>query len=285
MDAPLPFPRAVAYGAAALVLPVLLGIGLRFAGTEEAVVGAIVICGGIGGIVVAILSIRRNAMPTMVAGLILLAIAPLAAVVVAEGQALGPIQRVAAAHAPARSLAAGFVFTDGAMPRIDLQQTVTIGEYVPSGRARRGGVSTAGNLPQLSNSFFTYAVVPIVPPGWTPEQPVRVVAVEGEPSIVSVRPAGTAHWAAPGGLLRTLSEDREVRAARQALARRSLVAAPDLVIGLWVPSPGWARLDAVLPSLIVLAVALSGWMALLAFHHRAARGAGPRAAPPRRRRR
>jgi hypothetical protein len=278
MDDPLPFRRAWQYGALALLLPALLGLGLRLAGYGQEIIGGVAIAGAIGGIFVVVLTVRRDALAVVVAAIILMVVAPLAAVIVAEGRAAGPILHVAAGQAATHRLAAGFIFTDGSMPRVDLQQTVTIGEVTPTGRAPRSGWGSSGgvDLPALPNTFFTYAVVPVVPPGWTPDQPVRVVAVDGDRSIVSVRPPCRAHSAEPGGLLRTVSEDRESRAAREALGRRGLIAAPDLVVGLWVPSPGWARLDAVLPSLMVLAVALALWTGLLLLGRRAARPRGRR---------
>jgi hypothetical protein len=261
MDIPLPFRRAWSYGALALLLPALAGLGLRLAGFADEIFFGAVVLGLISGLVVVILSIRVEQWPAWLAGFVVMIVAPIGAVSVAEGQAVGPILRVPTEQAATHRRAAGFAFTDGSVPRLDLEQSVTIGEYTPTGRARRGGESS--NLPQLSNTFFNYAVVPVVSPGWTPAQPVRVVAVEGDRSIVSLRPAGTAHWAEPGGLLRSVSVERDIRAVREAMRRNGLTLSPDAVVGLWVPSPGWARLEAILPSFVVLAVALVLWTGIL----------------------
>lgn len=254
MDDPRPIRRAIPTVAGAMLLPFLLGLGARMAGVDaiEATVATIV--ASVLGLVVTLRRLGAGRAWALVTTILLVTGIPfIAATILTEARAIGPILDVPADQAGRHGLAAGFVFTDGAAPRTELAEVVTV---VDSWTMRRGGESRRQD---------TYAVAPVVPPGWTPAEPVPAVVVLASRHEHSRRVPDQASWSAPGGLLRLLDEELQTRAVRRALRQRGLTAADELVIGTWEASPGWARLDAMLPPLLLLGAGLLAVLGLAAF--------------------
>ncbi len=263
MDAPLPLRRTIPRAAGAMLLPCLIGIGARMAGADMVVFLTATIVASILGLMVAIASLGMRRSWAMVVAILLYAVVPLiAAGVLTEARAIGSILDAPGDRIGQRPLAARFRFTDGAAPRAELAEVVTV---VGNWFSRRGGPGRRQD---------TYAVAPVGPPGWTPDQPVPAVALAASRRELSRRVPGHDAWATQGGLLRLLDEDLLSRAVRQALARRGLAPADGLVTGAWVPGPGRARLEAMLPALTVLGAALAVVLGLALFD----RGIPPRRA-------
>jgi hypothetical protein len=95
----------------------------------------------------------------------------------------------------------------------------------------------------------------VVPPDWSADQPVSAVALVASRHEYSVRVPEHPAWSEPGGLLRLLHDDLQTRAVHRALRQRGLERSAGLVIGVWVPNPGMARLEAALPALTTVGVA------------------------------
>ena len=108
----------------------------------------------------------------------------------------------------------------------------------------------------------------MVPPSWTPDQRVHVVAVAGSRHELSRRVPDSSAWSAPGGVQRLLDEELQARAVGDALKRRGLSAVGDVVVGTWVPEPGIARLHAALPGLALVGAALLVWAGVLLIDRR-----------------
>lgn len=269
IHAPPPLRRAIAQAAGALLLASLLGVVLRMIGADLVLWLVATVVASLPGVVVAMRSLAGPAALPAILGILLFAIAPLIVVgVLSDARAIGLIQRVSAERIGRSPLAAGFLMTDGAIPRVELRQVVTV---VDSWYRFRGGTSRRQD---------TYIVAPVVPPGWTPDQPVRAVAIVASRHELSRRVPGHDDWRAPGGLLRMLDDELQTRAVRRALQQRGLTAASPLVIGTWTPNPGWARLEAGLPGLALIGAVLLAWTIILLFDR--ARAATPRSVARRR---
>jgi hypothetical protein len=254
MDDPPPLRSAIPHVGAAMLLPFLLGLGLRMAGLDAIDAAVATIVASVIGLLVTLKSLGAGRAWTLVTTILLVTGIPfIAASILTQARAIGPILDVPADEAGGHGMAAGFVFTDGAAPRADLAEVVTVVDtwYTP-----RGGPGRRQD---------TYVVAPVVPPGWTPAEPVPAVAVLASRNEYSRRVPDASSWPAPGGLLRLLDEELQTRAVRRALRQRGLVAADELVIGTWEASPGWARLDGLLPPMLLLGTGLLGVLGLAAF--------------------
>jgi hypothetical protein len=267
-DTTLPLRRGFPRVAGAMLLAWLVGVGAKMVSGDPVVFITVTIVASILGVMVVIHSLGPQRAWIGIITILLHAIVPVLVVLVAtEERAIGPILDVPAAQAPRHSLAAGFVFTDGAAPRADLRQVVTV---VDRWVSRRGGPGSR---------MDTYVVAPIVPPGWTPDQPVSVVALVPDRHQLHRREPDHGSWSAPGGLLRLLDDDLQSRGVRDALTKGGFVRGANLVIGVWVPSPGWARVEAMLPGLAVIGTTLLAVLAMVAFDRLVPpRGTAP--APP-----
>ena len=176
-----------------------------------------------------------------------------------EARILGAVPSLEAAAAPGHPGAAGFVLP-GAAARTDFARTV---EATLTERERPLRGASTGTI-TLRGRF---TVVPVAGADWTPAQPVPVVAVLDhgpDRPIAAVRPAP---WGEGRGVLRLLDDPLRERAVRAALAQAGLTAAPGVVIGRWVESPGWARLDAATPLLTLIGVAMLGWALVIVSAH------------------
>jgi hypothetical protein len=240
--------RGVMAGAVGLGLPILLQVALGpmlgDGWTFAAFAPALVVGFGVAVVYAEFSTLR------LTLGALLMLLVPLASLALPEARMLGPIATATVADAPARRLAAGFDLP-GAAPAEAQARTVTaLTTSRPADlRGRRGApITTRG----------TYLVAPVAGPGWTPAQPVQVVVVQ-DLDDTPARP-----WAPAGGVLKLLPDANRAAAVRLALAESGLAAAPDLVIGRWVPSPGWARLEAAQPLLLLYGGALVAWAGLLA---------------------
>lgn len=180
-----------------------------------------------------------------------------------EARIFGLVPTLDAAATPDHRVAAGFVLP-GAAPRMDLAREVTA-TLTERTRPLRG-FST-----DTTTRRGRFTVVPVVDAGWTPAQPVPVVAVLDHGPDRPIAAVTPAPWNAGRGVLRLLDDPLRDRAVRQALQQAGLNAAPGVVIGRWVESPGWARLQAATPLLILIAAALLGWaLVILSAHPRIA---------------
>lgn len=175
-----------------------------------------------------------------------------------EARIFGPVPSLEAAEAPAHPASAGFVLP-GAAPRADLAREVEVRITLPQrdlrGRAR----------PTTLRGRFT--VVPVVGPGWTPSQPVPVVAVLDHGPDSPVAAVTTAPWDAAGGVLRLLPDPLRDHAVQAALRQAGWTAAPHIVTGRWVADPRWARLDAATPILLLYATAMLGLALVVLSRH------------------
>jgi hypothetical protein len=229
----------------ALALPCLAGLLARMAGADATTWALLTGVASVAGILVASRAARATAGWAGIVVILVNAVTPLVVVgVLSETRALGPIRDLPVTEAHRDVLAAGFRLTDGATPRLDLREVLT---EVTTWQAVRGGTGRAQS---------TFAIAPVLPPGWAPGQPVTAVAVAASRHELSRRVPDTAAWAAPGGLLRLLPDEAQTRAVHRALHRRGLEAAPDLVIGAWVADPARARLEGALPGLLLLGGAI-----------------------------
>lgn len=197
---------------------------------------------------------------------LLLVFVPFVSFIWPDARIFGTVPEATLPEIAARRAPAGFRLP-GAAPLLSAARTVDASSTSrPSDlRGRRGAPVTIRG---------TFTVVPIVGPGWSPDQPVLAVGVVDSADVPS--------WAASGGLLRLLPDELRENAVRSALAEAGLVAAPELEIGRWVASPGWARLDAATPLLLLHGAAVLAWAMLLAISEALER---PSAARPRTRRR
>ena len=180
-----------------------------------------------------------------------------------EARILGLVPTRDAAAAPAHPAAAGFLLPDAA-PRTDLARDVAV---TLTERSRPLGGTSSGTT-TLRGRF---TVMPVVDAGWTPAQPVPVVAVLDHGPDRPVAAVTPAPWEAGRGVLRLLPDPLRERAVREALAQAGLAAAPGMVIGRWVEHPGWARLEAAMPLLTLFAGALTAWaLVIVSMHPRVA---------------
>lgn len=253
----MPLTRALPRAAAALLLPCLGGILLRMAGADFVVFVVGTILAGLLGLFVALRSLEPRRGWIWGAFILLYPLLPfVVAGPLTEARAIGPILDIPSGQAGRNPFAAGYRFTDGATPRGALREVVTV---VDTWTMRRGGESRRQD---------TYVVAPVLPPDWRPNEPVAAVAIVASRSETSRRIPDHAAWELPGGLLRLLDDDLQTRAVRRALQQRGLTAADDLLIGTWEPSPGWARVEATLPALILLGVTLAILLSAAVFDRR-----------------
>ncbi len=176
-----------------------------------------------------------------------------------EARIFGAVPSLHAAAAPARPAAAGFLLP-GATPRADLAREVEVRISVPR-RDLRG--RSASPVPLRGR----YTVVPVVDPGWSPAQPVPVVAVldHGPDGVTHALPG--APWDQGRGVLRLLPDPLRDHAVREAMRQAGWTAAPQIVVGRWVEDPRWARLDAARPLLWLIAAAMLGWALVILSRH------------------
>jgi hypothetical protein len=256
VDTSFPLRRTAKHGAIVLLIPFLVGLALRLAGMEPAMAIFAVAVAVVPGAIVAL----TQPVPIWagIAGFLLLIIAPFAAVILVEERGLGTLPRVAAEEAWSHRLAAGFRLGELA-PRPDLAQIAVVsgGQWTPHPTTSRRRA-----MPWTHR----YRVTPVVPPGWTPDQPVHLLDV--------VDATAPAMPAAPAGFMLLLPDPEHDIAMRRALRQAGLVAAPVLVAGRLAEEPVAAQLGAWLPGLAVLAGTLAAWLALVAIasHRRRDKG-------------
>jgi hypothetical protein len=105
-----------------------------------------------------------------------------------------------------------------------------------------------------------FTVVPLVPPDWTPSQPVHAVAMLDRPERGE---APAAAWPARGGLVPLRTSALRQEAARRALAMAGLEPAQAIAIGRWSASPWRTRIEELAPVLLAYAGAVAAWGVLL----------------------
>ncbi|HWT07646.1 MAG TPA: hypothetical protein VN329_00680 [Roseomonas sp.] len=141
----------------------------------------------------------------------------------------------------------------GAEPRPEFERAVSVSQQSMHRPMR--GVSA---YPVTLRGRYT--VVPLLPPGWTPSQPVHAVAMVDLPDRGE---APRPDWPAQGGLVPLRDSDLRVEAARQALAMAGLQPAPALAIGRWSDSPWRTRIDELAPVLLAYAGGVAAWAAMV----------------------
>jgi|GEM_PF-4458365 len=179
---------------------------------------------------------------------LLLVFVPFVSLIWPDARVIGTVPEATLAEIATRPAPAGFRLP-GAAPLLTAARTVEASSTSrpPDLRGRRGAPVTIRG---------TFTVVPLVEPGWVPGQPVLAVGV--------VDSGDAPAWAPSGGLLRLLPDRLRENAVRRALAEAGLAAAPGMEIGRWVASPGWARLEAARPLLMLYGAAVLVWAVLLA---------------------
>ncbi|WP_237217396.1 hypothetical protein [Falsiroseomonas oryziterrae] len=248
MDAPplRHYATGVAWGAGALALPILLQVALGPVLGDGFILFLLFFLCLIPCIGVAFVWAGVRLWLLFPAALLLVFV-PFASLIWPEARVIGTVPEATLAEMAARRAPAGFRLPDAA-PLVAAARSVNAASTSrPTDlRGRRGA-------PVTIRGDFT--VVPIVGPGWSPDQPVLAVGV--------VDSAEAPAWAASGGLLRLLPDRLREVAVRDALEQAGLVAAPGLEIGRWVASPGWARLDAAMPLLALYGAAVLAWGVLV----------------------
>ena len=190
------------------------------------------------------------------AGFMVMILAPWSVVFLPEVTPLG--------HVPVREsgdVAAGAYLPRGAEPRPEFLRDVDIARQ----SMHRPMRAVSGHPVTLRGR---YTVVPLLPPDWTPSQPVHAVAMVDRPDRGE---APAASWPAQGGLVPLRDSALRQEAARQALAMAGLVPAQAIAIGRWSDSPWRTRIAELRPVLLTYAGAVAAWavMVLLARMRRA----------------
>ena len=182
------------------------------------------------------------------AGFLVMILAPWSVVLLPEIAPLG--------HVPVRapgSGAAGAYLPRGAEPRPEFLREVDIARqslHRPMRAVSAYPVTLRGH----------YTVVPLLPPGWTPSQPVHAVAMLDRPARGE---AAVADWPAQGGLVPLRESALREEAARRALAMAGLEPAQAIAIGRWSASPWRTRIEELAPVLLAYAGAVAAWAVLV----------------------
>lgn len=233
------------WGAAWLALPMVAHAGLSaLLGDDSAVAFFAFLILLAPGALLAWIALAARSVPLALAGMLVMILAPWSVVVLPEVAPLG--------HVPVREAGHGGTeayLPRGAEPRPDFLRDVDIAQQSMH-RPMRG----IGAHPVTLRGRYT--VVPLVPPGWDPTQPVHAVAMLDRPERGD---APAASWPARGGLVPLRDSALRQEAARRALAMAGLVPAQAIAIGRWSDNPWRTRLDELAPVLLTYAGAVAAW--------------------------
>lgn len=215
-------------GVICLTLPMAIVLLLRpFLADGSVVLFALLMLSIVPGAFIALM-VYPTRVSLGIAGLVLMILAPWPVAFGLELRTFGTIPRATMAEVSTRGLAAGYWLAD-AVPRPDLAR-----------RASFETIDWTRPLPRRSGAVTgptRLAVMPVTDPGWTPEQIVRVAAVQEMTGWPERDVAFPAPWAEAGGLVMLLPDDRLERRVRAMLRDGGLAASPHLLIGRWSEDP------------------------------------------------
>ena len=215
------------------MLPMLATFGLgAVLGDGSAVVVAVFLVLLLPGALLSWVALASHGILLPLAGMMVMILTPWTAVLLPE---IAPL---------------GHVAVRDAAPRPEFQRDVDVSRTIARSPMR-------GGAPQPRLERGRYTVVPLVPPGWDPAQPVRAVGMR-EGGGTDAPP-----WPAQGGLVPLRDSVLRREGARQALAMAGLQPAETIAIGRWSETPWRTRLDETAPVLLAHAGAIAIWAAMV----------------------